>query len=396
VTSRSAICYVSPPSRQIPSSFRVNRLRIVAALLAFQTTSWALAATPDPISLAAFSDGIKHWQDRHGKDYARYEPGQIREIADNLLLYQRDNGGWIENRDPARILDANEKTALIAEKKQATGSFDNRNIYSQIEYLAAAFGRTGTAAYRDAAARGLDYALAQQIANCGGWPHTVPATASYHGYITIADEVTSGQLRLLRKISTGASPFDYVDSATRARAKAALDRGDECVLKLQIVQDGRLTGWAGQYDPATLQPAQGRAFELPSIVSQETVEMVRYLMSIPEPDAAQVKAIESAVDWLRRSQIHGVRLEKVTLEKPVQYQYHVATFDYRLVNDANAPPLWARFYDLKDNSVVLANRDSVRVKDFSEVHPERRSGYAWFGTWPAALLNEDYPAWTRH
>ena len=354
-------------------------------------------ADSKPISLAAFSDGIKHWQDRHGKDYARYQPRQVTEIADNLLLYQRDNGGWIENRDPARILDAAEKAALVAEKAEARGSFDNRNIYSQVEYLAGVFGQTRRAAYRDAAARGLDYALAQQLASCGGWPHTVPGTQSYHGYITIADEVTSGLLRLMRKISAGAEPFGYVDPATRARAQAALIRGDECVLKLQVVQNGKLTGWAGQYDPATLQPAQGRAFELPSIVSQETVEMLRYLMSIQEPSAAQVDAIESAVDWLRHSQIRGLRLEKVTLAKPVQYQYHVATFDYRLVDDASAPPLWARFYDLRDNSVVLANRDSVRVKTLTEVHPERRSGYAWYGVWPAALLSEEYPAWrARH
>ena len=369
-------------------------VRIAVASMSLACAATALAETKDePIPLAAFSDGIKHWQDRHGKDYARYAPRQVTEIADNLLLYQRDNGGWIENRDPARILDAKEKAALVAEKAEARGSFDNRNIYSQIEYLAAAFGRTGKAPYRDAAARGLDYALAQQIAGCGGWPHTIPGTATSHRYITIADEVTSGQLRLLRKISAGADPFGYVDAATRARAKAALDRGDECVLKLQVVQGGKLTGWAGQYDPETLRPAQGRAFELPSIVSQETVEMLRYLMSIEKPSAAQVESIEGAVDWLRRSQIRGVRLERVTLEKPVQYEYHLATFDHRLVDDANAPPLWARFYDLADNSIVLANRDSVRVKDYSEVHPERRSGYAWFGTWPAALLEEEYPAW---
>ena len=373
----------------------MNKVRLAAAVML------ALACHPlargeskhEPIPLAAFSDGIKHWQDRHGKDYARYEPRQVTEIADNLLLYQRDNGGWIENRDPARILDATEKAALVAEKAEGRGSFDNRNIYSQVEYLAAAFQETRKAAYRDAAARGLDYALARQIPGCGGWPHTVPGTASYHGYITIADEVTSGLLRLLRRMSAGAEPFGYIDAKTRARAKTALDRGDECVLKLQVVQRGRLTGWAGQYDPETLKPAQGRTFELPSIVSQETVEMLRYLMSIPKPSDAQVEAIESAVDWLRRSQIAGVRLEKVTLEKPVQYQYHVATFDYRLVDDANAPPLWARFYDLDDNSVVLANRDSVRVKNLSEIHPERRSGYAWFGTWPAPLLDQEYPAW---
>jgi PelA/Pel-15E family pectate lyase len=372
------------------------RKALAATLLSLACHPLAHAGTKaEPIPLAAFSDGIKHWQDRHGKDYPRYQPGQITGIADNLLLYQRDNGGWIENRDPARILDDAEKAAIAAEKAQPVASFDNRNIYSQIEYLSAAFGRTGKTAYRDAAARGLDFALAQQITTCGGWPHTVPGTATYHPYITIADEVTSGMLGLLRRISTGAGPFGHVDAQARARAKAALERGDQCVLKLQIVQDGKLTGWAGQYDPKTLEPAQGRAFELPSIVSQETVQMLRYLMSIEKPDAAQVKSIESAVDWLRRSQIKGVRLEKVMLEKPVQYQYHVATFDYRLVDDPNGPPLWARFYDLDDNSIVLANRDSVRVKNFSEIHPERRSGYAWFGTWPAALLDEDYPAWRR-
>ena len=373
----------------------MNKARVVAtAIMLLACHPMARADTQrQPISLAAFNDGIKHWQDRHGTDYARYQPQQVTGIADNLLLYQRDNGAWIENRDPARILDAAEKAALVAEKAQAAGSFDNRNIYSQIEYLAAAFEQTRRVAYREAAARGLDYALAQQIAGCGGWPHTVPGTSSYHRYITIADEVTSGMLRLLRKVSAGADPFGYVDAATRARAKSALDRGDDCVLRLQVVQSGKPTGWAGQYDPETLQPAQGRAFELPSIVSQETVEMLRYLMSVQQPTAAQVNAIESAVAWLRRSQINGVRLEKVTLAKPVQYQYHVATFDYRLVDDTNAPPLWARFYDLEDNSVVLANRDSVRVKDFTEIHPERRSGYAWFGTWPATLLNEEYPAW---
>ena len=372
----------------------MNKVRMVAAVLLLACHPVAHGDNKSqPVSLAAFSDGIKHWQDRHGTDYARFQPGQVTEIADNLLLYQRDNGAWIENRDPARILDAREKAALVAEKAQPGGSFDNRNIYSQIEYLAAAFGQTRKPAYREAAARGLDYALSHQIAGCGGWPHSVPGTSSYHRYITIADEVTSGMLRLLRRISSGTDPFGHIDQAARARAKAALDRGDECVLRLQVRQNGQLTGWAGQYDPETLHPAQGRAFELPSIVSQETVEMLRYLMSIQHPSAAQADAIESAVAWLRRSQISGVRLEKVTLAKPVQYQYHVATFDYRLVDDASAPPLWARFYDLEDNSIVLANRDSIRVKDFSEVHPERRSGYSWFGTWPAALLEEEYPAW---
>lgn len=80
---------------------------VAAALMTLVCHPLALADTnAEAIPLTAFSDGIKHWQDRHGKDYARYQPQQVTEIAENLLLYQRDNGGWIENRDPARVLAA--------------------------------------------------------------------------------------------------------------------------------------------------------------------------------------------------------------------------------------------------------------------------------------------------
>ena len=29
----------------------------------------------------------------------------------------------------------------------------------------------------------------------------------------------------------------------------------------------------------------------------------------------------------------------------------------------------------------------------SEVTLESRTGYAWYGTWPARILERDYPAW---
>jgi hypothetical protein len=51
----------------------MNKASVVAALLWMGCHSVALAeSAPASISLDAFSDGIKHWQDRHGKDYARY------------------------------------------------------------------------------------------------------------------------------------------------------------------------------------------------------------------------------------------------------------------------------------------------------------------------------------
>jgi PelA/Pel-15E family pectate lyase len=345
------------------------------------------------VSLSGFDDAIHHWTNRYGDNYARYNMAQIAEIADNVLLYQRDNGGWIENRDPTRVLSELERLGLLEEKSNPKGSFDNRNVYSQIEYLSAVYQQTHDERYRFAAMKGLAYTLSMQNQRCGGWPHTVPGSETYHPYITIADDATSGVLRMLRKMRDGNAPFEFMDATTRAAAGESLSLGDACVLQLQVRQNGKLTGWAGQYHPETLQPAQGRSFELPAIVSQESVEMVRYLMSISNPSPDVVQSIEGAVSWLQRSRLDGLKLETFTLAVPIKYEYHTSSTDCRLVAAPSAAPLWGRFYDLQDNSVVLANRDGKRVAQYSDITHERRTGYGWYGDWPAKLLDTEYPAW---
>ena len=346
------------------------------------------------IPLDGFSDSINHWHNKHGKDYPRYAPSDVAQIADNLLRYQRKDGGWKENQDLLRILDEAEQTRIAAENDTTGGSFDNRNVYTQVDYLANAFARTGDTRYRDASVRGLDFILAHQIPSCGGWPHTVPGTEPYHPYVTFADEVTPGVLATLRKAQDPESAFAFLDDATRERVRQAVQRGDACILQLQVRQGDVLTGWAGQYDNLTLQPAQGRKFELPAIVVQETVSALRYLMRIPQPSPDVIAAIEGGVAWLRKVQLQGLRLE--TFEAPEEkFAHHSSSTDRRLVEEPQAPPLWARFYDLKDNSVVLATREGVRVAKYSDIPRERRTGYEWYGTWPQKFLDKDYPKWQK-
>jgi hypothetical protein len=63
------------------------------------------AQATEPIPISAFGDGIRHWKNGHNVEkYAAYEPAQVRQIADNLLLYQRASGGWPPNIDPLRVL----------------------------------------------------------------------------------------------------------------------------------------------------------------------------------------------------------------------------------------------------------------------------------------------------
>ncbi len=76
--------------------------------------------------------------------------------------------------------------------------------------------------------------------------------------------------------------------------------------------------------------------------------------------------------------------------------------DRVVVQDASAPPLWARFYELGTNRPIFSSRCEVpecatdplfmRRYALAEIENERRVGYAWYGNWPAAAIAE-YTAW---
>lgn len=358
------------------------------------TRPQAEARESSALPVDGFADCIHHWQNaNNARDYPRYRTTQVVEIAENILRYQRDNGGWRENEDPLRILDEAEIAQLATDRARLDTSLDNRNVWPQVEYLAGAYGLTGDVRYRDAALRGLEFIFAAQHPS-GGFPHSYPSQEGYRPHITFADDVLPDILRTLRKIAAGVEPFAFIDADTRARAAASVARGDGCIVRLQVVQDGVRTIWAGQYDHRTLEPAGARSFELPALVSRESVAVVRYLMSLEEPSPEIIAAIEAAVAWYERAQIHGWRVITVDAE-PVRYNWHTSTTDRQMIEDPAAPALWARFYDLTTNEPFLANRDGRRVSTLAEVARERRTGYDWYGTWAGPLLEREYPAWKR-
>jgi PelA/Pel-15E family pectate lyase len=360
-------------------------------LLALLLASAHLAAPGAPAE-RAFADGVKHYRDGTGKsDYARHPPDAQAAIAENILRHQRANGGWASNWDPLRILDAAEVAQLAADQGKLDTTFDNRATYPQMTYLAAAFNSTGDERFRDAALRGLQFILEAQYPN-GGWPHSFPNPDNYRPHITFMDDVMAGVLTALRPVAAGAAPFGFVAPDLRDRAADAVRRGDALLLRLQVVVDGAPTVWAGQYDRATLQPVMARTFELPSLVSAESVGVVQYLMGIDTPSPAIIQAVEHAVRWFERSKIEGIRIDSVSID-PIRYDHHTATTDRIVVADPTAPPVWARFYEIDTNRPFMANRDGKKVYTLAEVAHERRTGYAWYTVAPAQLLEKDYPAW---
>lgn len=316
-----------------------------------------------------------------------YQTDEAARIADQVILYQRDNGGWEKNVDMALMLTHSEKAKLAASKSDITETtIDNRTTYPQVAYL----GRIITASllkssppnnfpkYKEAFNKGLDYLLSSQYEN-GGFPQFYPLKKGYYSHITFNDDAMIGVLRVLRDIAEKDEDYKFVDEERRARAEKAVAKAVPLILKLQVERGGRKTVWAAQYDENTLKPAPARAFEPVSLTAGESVAIVRFLMQEkPTPEIRD--AVDSAIAWFEANKLTGIRWER-------------KNGDNVLVTDKNAPPLWARFYQIETMKPIFIGRDAVIKYNVVEIEAERRNGYAWYVDGPAELLRKDYPKW---
>lgn len=165
------------------------------------------------------------------------------------------------------------------------------------------------------------------------------------------------------------------------------------ILRTQYVQNGTKTVWGQQHDNKTLLPTHARSFELPSLVSSESCSILRLLMHIPHPTPPVIDAVKAGISWLEKSAIQGIRIEKVPIDK-TQITNAEYPYDRIVVEDAKAPRIWARFYELDTNRPFMANRNGKKVYQLKDVAPERRVGYAWYTYVPEAIL-QAYPAWIK-
>ena len=346
----------------------------------------AQASEYEPIDLRGFRDGIKHWNDKYGRDRVdqRYAPNQIVEIADNILTFQLPDGGWPKNLDPQLNVPEDELRELLGRSLERS-TLDNRATYPQIIYLAKAYSQTGFDRFRKGAERGLEYVFAEQRPS-GGWRGSDVDAVTYN------DDVMLGTMRLLREIAGGVEHFAWVGGDLRRRSSEALQRAIDVTLKCQIVVDGVKTAWCQQHSHETFEAVKARSYELPSICPVESSGILTFLMEIEEPRPEIIKAIEAAVAWIDKVKIEGIRVDRVKIDA-TRFRHHTAKEDRVVVPDPNAPPIWARFYEIGTHRPFFCNRDGIKVYSLAEVALERRSGYGWYSGSPRHLLEVKYPEW---
>ena len=321
------------------------------------------------------------------KDSIYFQTEEARRVGDQLLLYQRDTGGWPKNLNMVTPLTAAQQDSVRQQKsRQDDSTIDNKATTMQMVFLARLYQQTKEDRYAQAFRRAMEFLLSGQYDN-GGWPQFWPKNRQYQVHITYNDNAIVNVLKIFRDVMKDREPFDggLVDSQMRERTAKAFDKGIDCILATQIVVDGEPTVWCQQHDRETLLPAKARAYELPSFCTQESAAIVFLLMQISKPDERIVRAVNGAMKWFDEHKITGHRLEKYKVD---------GKSDLRLVEDSTASPLWARYYDLEKGEPFFCDRDGQPKRSIQEIGYERRNGYGWYNDQPQDLCAR-YETWVK-
>lgn len=305
-----------------------------------------------------------------------------RAAADALALGQLESGGWdyLVEFDPKlsdnwyRRSDAGRISAAEAAKRKNVSTFDDDNTQSALRLLiAVAEAAKNSREPRDVRIReARDYGLGKLVAAQrpnGGWPqrwagHPVsaaeypvqkagiptdyprqqPARHNYYGYYTLNDNTHRDCVMTLLLAA---------EKLGQTRFHAAAIKGADFLLLAQLPEPQPV--WAQQYNEK-LEPAWARAFEPPSVCSNESVGVMRLLIDLhlETGDARYLEPLPRAVAWFRRSAI--------------------------------APDTWARMYELTTNKPVYGDRDGRIHYTVEELTPERQTGYSWKASYGAPAV----------
>lgn len=332
------------------------------------------------------------------KEASWYAGSEARAIADTIVSFQTPAGGWSKNQDrtkPPRL--KGQRYANNAEHMALDDSFDspvdrfwtfvgtldNGATTTEMRFLAKVqqqlSGKDGDV-YRASILKGVRYLLAAQYPN-GGWPQNYPIEGGFHDAVTFNDNAVAEAAMILEDVAEAKPEFAFAPPAVRREAGAASARAIRPILDAQVVVDGKKAIWPQQVDPLTLKPSSARDYEMRSLASGESTDILLFLMRQPRPTPEVKAAVHAGVAWLKAHAIYGKAFTKVSDEE-----------GRKLIDAPGAGPIWSRNYDLRTGQPIFGDWGKTIHDDVNEISKGRRNGYSWYLAGPQKALDA-YVQW---
>ena len=274
-------------------------------------------------------------------------------VADLIVALQNEDGGF-------QVLPDNYE---MSQKETGLGSMkDVSSVYNgattaELKYLAKYItaNKPEDSKYQDAFVKGIKYLLTTQHDN-GGWSMNPGSESGFNANIEVGNKAMTEVLTLLSDIAI-LNNQDYVFARKAMNVdeiKSAVEKGNDFIVKSQISNNNKKSGWATQYDKSG-NVTMGHTYERESVSSYTTKDVIDYLMTIHNPSQDIKDAVESAYSWLKDVKIAD-KEQKVVKDTSMNNG-----FDVYLVDGSGT---WA------SNYVYDKATDSYRPL-YSDVDPTR-------------------------
>lgn len=274
-------------------------------------------------------------------------------VADLIVALQNEDGGF-------QVLPDNYE---MSQKETGLGSMkDVSSVYNgattaELKYLAKYItaNKPEDSKYQDAFVKGIKYLLTTQRDN-GGWSMNSGSESGFNANIEVGNKAMTEVLTLLSDIAI-LNNQDYVFARKAMNVdeiKSAVEKGNDFIVKSQISNNNKKSGWATQYDKSG-NVTMGHTYERESVSSYTTKDVIDYLMTIHNPSQDIKDAVESAYSWLKDVKIAD-KEQKVVKDTSMNNG-----FDVYLVDGSGT---WA------SNYVYDKATDSYRPL-YSDVDPTR-------------------------
>lgn len=230
-------------------------------------------------------------------------------VADLIVALQNEDGGF-------QVLPDNYE---MSQKETGLGSMkDVSSVYngattSELKYLAKYItaNKPEDSKYQDAFVKGIKYLLTTQRDN-GGWSMNPCSGSGFNANIEVGNKAMTEVLTLLSDIAI-LNNQDYVFARKAMNVdeiKSAVEKGNDFIVKSQISNNNKKSGWATQYDKSG-NVTMGHTYERESVSSYTTKDVIDYLMTIHNPSQDIKDAVESAYSWLKDVKIADKEQEVV-------------------------------------------------------------------------------------